>query len=833
MNRRLQLQVRNADCTACPMHRGARTVCETGVGPLDAKIMVVSKMPNSDGYQAMLEAHLADAGFDPSEVMYSQALKCRSFDHTPSRADVKACRTYLDRELEIVRPAWVLALGNEALQALTGRSGINKYRGKTFKRGDMRIMATLSFSAVQSRPGYLDSWRADLRYFLSAVEGRKGGVPDPVIIRVDTKDKLREMGEALASADRISYDVETTGPTEFAPDAAIVTMAVTRYKHPLRYTYFVPLFHPESPWQHNWVKVLKWLVPRMREVRIRVAQNGKFDDRWLWHFSGVEIHETFDTLVASHILDENHPKGLKPQMRIRFGVAPWDIDVKSLLTTPLDEIEVYNGKDAHHTDYLYEPLRAALVSEPRLLRIYYHITMPANNLYTGIERRGIWVDPQRLRERGIQARATLAEIDEKLMAWVPDELPVLGKARRKKPTRVNFNPSNFLRWFLFVHLGLPVLARGKNKADGSPGDPSCKEEVMLRLKIDHPHPVIELLLERSKWQKYVSTYFTAYERQLDGNSRIHTTFKVWGTDTGRTSSGKQEAEKIAARVDNRGVNIQQVPRDAFVRGLFGAPPGWLFLEADESQIELRIVAYLSRDPTMLRLYQTGEDIHLATAAWVLGKPRDQITKEDRKKAKAVNFGFAYGMGARKFVLTAFLKYGLIFTVDEAHAIRRRFFEQFPGLTEWHARCRREVRRFGYVTSPLGRRRRLPDVYSTDEAVAREAERQAINSPVQSFASDLTLLAMVQADKEIRRRRLRANILGTVHDAMNLEVWRPDLPEVAEIVKRSMEDPPLASKFGCYFDVPLLADLKVGSHWGDAEEMSLADIQKLVAVPTPA
>jgi uracil-DNA glycosylase family 4 len=818
------------------MHDGTRMVCETGTGPVDASVMVVSKMPNSEGYQAALSAHLEDAGFNPEGVYWTHALKCRNFDHQPGRSDVKACRGYLDRELEVVKPSWVLALGNEALQALTGRSGIMKYRGRIFARGDTRIMGTLSFSAVQARPGFLDGWKSDLTYFLAMMQNKKSRVPDPVIVRVDSKDRLRLMGRALEEADRISYDVETTGPTEFAQDAAVVTLSVTclssEHGVETRTTYFVPLFHPESPWREVWVKILRWLVPRMRRVKKRVAQNGKFDDRWLWHFSGYEIHETFDTLIAAHILDENKPKGLKPQMRTRFGVKPWDIDVKSLLTTPLDDIEVYNGKDSHYTDHLYEELREELVAQPRLLRIFKHVAMPANNLYTGIERHGIWVNPRRLKERGIQARATLADIDQQLMAWVPDEVPVLSKAKRAKKTKINFNPSNFLRWLLFEHIGLPVIARGKPR-DGRPGAPSVKEEVMLRLQMDTHHPIVDLLLERSKWQKYVSTYFTAYERMRDGNSRIHTTFKVWGTDTGRTSSGKAEQEKIAARVDNRGINIQQVPRDDFVRGLFGAPPGWIFLEADQSQIELRIVAYLSRDPTMLGLYQSGEDIHLATAAWVLGKPRSQITKEDRKKAKAVNFGFAYGMGARKFVLTAFTKYGLVFSVDEANAIRRTFFEQFPGLLEWHAKQRREVRRRGYVTSPLGRMRRLPDVYSTDDAVAREAERQAINSPVQSFASDLTLLAMVQAEREMREAKVRANILGTVHDSLNSEVWRPDLYRAAEIIGRAMENPPLVEKFGVHVDVPLICDFKVGQHWGDAEEMTLADIQQMVAVPTPA
>jgi DNA polymerase-1 len=145
-----------------------------------------------------------------------------------------------------------------------------------------------------------------------------------------------------------------------------------------------------------------------------------------------------------------------------------------------------------------------------------------------------------------------------------------------------------------------------------------KEEVMQHLRMEHPHPVIDLLMERSKWQKYCSAFLSSYGELLDDNDRIHTTFKLYGTVTGRLSSGKSEAEKITSRAPIRGVNLQQVPRDPFIRSLFGSAPGYTFVEADFSQVELRVVAFLSRDRTMLHLYNTGQDIHRATAAWVLG-----------------------------------------------------------------------------------------------------------------------------------------------------------------------------------------------------------------------
>jgi DNA polymerase-1 len=222
---------------------------------------------------------------------------------------------------------------------------------------------------------------------------------------------------------------------------------------------------------------------------------------------------------------------------------------------------------------------------------------------------------------------------------------------------------------------------------------------------------------------------------------------------------------------------------------------------------------------MLHLYQTGQDIHAATASWVLGVPLSQVTKDDRKKAKAVNFGFVYGMYPRKFVATAFEKYELIFTMDEAAEIRKSFFAQFKGLLPWHARQKRLVHEYRRVQSPLGRIRHLPDIDSGDEGVRREAERQAINSPVQSFASDMTMLSMVEIDRKFRKKNIDGRFISTVHDALLFEVRDDEVARALPIIKRTMENLPLERYFGVTIDVPIVADLKVGRNWGEAVELT--------------
>lgn len=821
MNPKVEAAVRNPDCVACKLHQGTTVVCETGFGPKSARVMVVGKMPNSKFFQGQLDEALIAAGILPRDCFFTSALKCRNFDMNAGKGDLKACTPHLDAEIAAVKPEFIISLGNEALSATTGHSGIMKYRGHLITRKDgIVVMPTVAPASVTRNPGQRGGWMADLSYFASKINGVESDTKRPPIKIIDTPKKLKKLMKLLDLASVLSYDIETNGFNEWAPEARIVSLAGTMKVDKQVICWSLPLYHPESPFRTTWRSVLRHLAPHIERVPKQVAHNGKFDARWLRQFE-VPAKVTFDTMIAAHLLDENRMKGLKPLARMLLGVPPWDIDTGDLLNKRLAEVLEYNALDTFYTYELYQIFRKQLGKQPRLLRVFKFILMPANEVLIEAERHGVWVDATKLAEVKKISFDMRDEIDRQLMEWVPEQAatPKWPTNSKGKPVEVNFNASNFARWWLFTHLGFPVLSRGKDKDDGSSGNPSMAEDVMLELR-KLKHPVIELLLERSKWQKYCSTYVGPYSELRDENDRIHTTFKLFGTVTGRLSSGKEEAEKLTGTRASmiRGVNLQQVPRDPFIRGVFGAPPGWLFVEADYSQVELRLVAFVSRDRTMLGIYQRGEDIHRATAAWVLGVPESQISGDDRKKAKAVNFGFVYGMGARKFVETAFLNYGAIFTLDEAQEVRKAFFRQFRGLQPWHQRQRRLVNEHARVQSPLGRVRHLPDVRSEESGVRAEAERQAINSPIQSLASDMNIFAMARIHEEFAQQGIRAHVLGTVHDAINFEVHEDDVGRALPLIKGHMENLPLRRYFGLDIDVPMVADLKIGTHWGGAHEI---------------
>lgn len=827
MNPVVRDKVRDPNCSSCKLSSQAtgKDVCITAEGPETADLMIVTKLPLGPKSRQELHDYLAEVGIDPATVSITSVNKCKVWDVTAGKADQKACASlYLEQEIALIKPKWVLALGNEALQATAGKAQITKYRGQIFDykhTPGVKVVGTISPSMVNRNPGQRDGFIADLAYIKRLSEGRDVSDKLKTKIRiVATTQGLRTLADELNVCDGYAFDIETNGFDEFKPDSKIVSMALTTWHldsfgqpgYNVK-VWSIPLFHPESPFRKKWRAVISWLRKYMVKPKKRVAHNGKFDLRWLTEF-GCGFNLTFDTMLAAHLLNENRPKGLKPLARTLLGVEPWDIDTKNLLEEPLKPTLKYNGLDTFYTAHIYFILVKQLKEQPRLAKLMLRMMVPASNDFVEIEMKGIWTDRLLLNTRAIIAKRTLDEIDRKLLNYVPPKTEWPDNIKE-----VNFNASNFARWWLFDHLGLPILARGKSKEDGTPGAPSMAEGLLSSLQQSHPHPVLDLLLERVKWQKFHSSFFSAYQEQIDENDRIHTTFKLTGTVTGRLSSGKGDQEKVTGKVQNRGVNLQQVPRDSFVKGIFGGPPGHVFLECDYSQVELRVAAFIANEPTMKRLYQLEQDIHMATAMKMTGKPEHLITKEERKSGKPVNFGFLYGMSANTFVTTAWNNYGLKVTPEESQIFRRAFFEQFPALLDWHKRQRHLARKYGRVESPFGRVRHLPDITSADRQVRSEAERQAINSPVQSFASDLAIMALTILMRQFRKRGLKTRSVGTVHDAINFEVPIEELPIVMPMIKFWMENVPIERWFGVVMDVPIIGDVALSERWGTKEEIA--------------
>lgn len=761
-------------------------------------------------------SRLKGQGFDNARFIFMGCVPS-AYSGDFGKADLKAAREEFSENVRQHSPDGILAMGNECLFTALGHSGIMKWRGQAEVAHGCVVMPTIALGAIERNPSQIQLLYADMRALYAAVHGQpRNADAKPSKVRVVKSESTIEAFSSEAErAIAVAFDLETSSFNELAKDSFIVCAAFTfLFEDGTKTCWAVPLKHRWSPCKKNWDSIIRRMSWAVKRVPVRIAHNAKFDCRWLVHF-GAPIPANFDTQLAAHLLDENRFKGLKPLAQMLLDAPPWSIDIVTGKNAPpwytqhlLHDILKYCALDTWHTMRLYQLFEPQLRQDRRLHNLFSKLIMPASQSLVHIERRGVYVHRDALEEGARIVSKTLTGIDNELRSYVPEGV-----------TDVNFNPSNFLRWFLYDHLELPIIRMGKV-------GPSVAESVISHLNDTNPHRVLELLLERVKWQKHQSSFFNPYRELITDDSRLHTTFKLHGTVTGRLSSGKEDSDKVTGsrKAAMRGVNLQQVPRDTLVRGVFGAAPGWAFIEADYSQIELRIAAEISGERTLRQLYAQNQDVHMAMAMKMTGKPASKITKEERKKAKAVNFGFLYGMGPAKFVETAWDNYGVKVTIEEAQAARAAFFQQFPMLLKWHATQRRLAHKNLRVQSPLGRIRHLPDIVSREKGVVGEAERQAINSPVQAMASDLCLLSLVLLDRQFRKLQLRSTPIGTVHDAINFEAPLEELPRVLPLIKKTMENPPLEQLFGCSISIPLVSDIGVGRAWGKSVEIPATSLR---------
>lgn len=792
------LPVRRADCNLCDLHKEARTVCLLGDGPVPAKVMIIGEAPGAreddverpfSGVAGQyLDRILNEVGLPRDSVYITNAVRCRPPDNrTPTKTELKACHPYLLREIEIVQPSHILLLGNAALQAVTGKTGIMTKHGVVHKlmlAGAVRtVLATVHPAAVLRNPAHAGIFKADLLSMTRLVNGTDAALETKTSL-VRSAKGLAKLCQMLATVETpISFDVETGaledrdegGLQPWAPDGLIHTIAFSWEEGK---SFVVAPEHPAVEWDIPVTRVYEALAVALKGKRMG-GHNAKFDAKWL-RAKGVPVYIHFDTMLMAHLLDENRPLRLKNLARTHLGADEYEAGIGfSGSATQLTKLAIYNGKDADYTLRLYHKFQADIRKQPGLARLYTKLTMPALRAFTEIEERGFPIDIDRLRERHKEIKENIEKYRTQLLSYVPEE------------RRATFNPASPMQlgWFFYDYLKLPIpLYTPKGK-------PSTSEGALLAMK--KSHPAMDCLMELRRWSKYESTYTRNWLTRVGiaRKPRLYTSYNLSGTVTGRLSS-----------------DMQQVPRNLLIRSIIGARPGWRFVEADFSQVELRIAAMFSGDPALTKTFKEGGDPHTETASKVLGKPASQITKEERKMAKAVNFGFLYGMWWKKFRLYADQNYGIQVSEDEAKAYRTAFFAQYSALASWHNRQRRLVRNLGYVKSPTGRVRHLPTIMSTDEGVQAEAEREAINSPVQGFASDLTVLAMVLLQERLDPKQ--AKIIGNVHDSIMLEVREAYAESVAKLVKETMENLPIKQLFGYSFSVPIEADVTISQHWGE-------------------
>lgn len=835
-----------------------------GSGPLDADVMVIGEAPGATEDEvgepfigragSLVRQALSDAGIDPNKVYITNAVNCRPPDNkTPSSAQLRECRHWVNQRIKAIKPKYVLLLGNVAMESLLFFKGIKKARGNPVEQDGIIFLPTYHPAYVMRDPRAEAPFKADLNLFARIIE--EDGLPEEEgldITVVDSHAKVDAMIRAIRGD--VSYDIETNGLYPWdVPGSGEETKKVVSVQFGTASGQFVLLLnHPASPWTEIQKQAILTRIDKAIKKRkvYLVTHNGKFDALWMLVHYGLRWFPQFDTMLAHFLLDENSLHTLKVLPQVYLGAMPFDIDVETKRTgDDLDAFLTYGAKDAYYTLELKKIFYKQLYEDTALLRVFEKILMPCVHMFIEAEYHGVYIDTERLDEVEIYLKEKVDEAEETLdryarkIAWDTqdkifierDSLPDYEKIgeKRSRYQYLNWGSPQQLGSFLYNYLGLPII----EKTDG--GAPSTSESVLLRTE----HEVAKSILDYRGAQKQLKGFVEGWRRFLvDG--RLHPSFKLHGTVTGRLSCENP--------------NLQQVPRDKKIRTLITAPPGWTLIEADLSQIEMRIAAELSGDRALLHAYNTGIDVHWLTALREIGRAgamKDEVLKtvkhitgekmrygdaierllaigpkecekagaelgidwkEHRKKAKAINFGYLYGMWWKKFRQYARDNYGVEVSDEQAQQSRISYFELYKDLPDWHKRQKRRARLDGFVRSPSGRKRRLPAAMANDKSYdAQAAERQAINSPVQSFANEINLMAALQLRAEFGPDVL--HIVGTVHDAILFEV-RDDMvetiyPRILEVMSR----PDLFDDFKIEMSVPIEADAEIGP-WGAGVEL---------------
>lgn len=959
-------------CSKCPLGEG-NYVCK-GNGPKDAKIMIVGEAPGfheaSTGkpFQGkagqLLDRVLKESGIGRETCYVTNVCKCRPPDNrTPKPKEIEACMPRLWREVERVKPEIMVLLGNTALQAVTGLKGIKSLRGEWIEVEGLAIMPTYHPAALSRNPNWLPKFKSDIMKVANLATGNTSQIDDIPYTFVKTKEDLSRFLETAKKAVDHSYDIETIIDTD------TILCQASAFEMPdgeIR-CFFIPLAHRQSPFKKVWKKVLKIMAPTIERKGLyanlkTTGQNAKFDNKKYRANVDCNPYLSFDTMLAGHLLDENTPNDLGYLSATYANAPPYkeEVDKTKLNETDILKVAKYNVGDAYWTLKTKQVQKKLLKKDGRLWKIFLHCTMPGARALERAEHYGVYLDKEQILKASTVSLNAMAEQLREMSQFLPEGYVIetcVNCRRREGDKRLqpcptpetiregyrckkysapkgietfNLGSPKQVGWLLFDVCEIDPVHYNEES-----GNPSTAEDSLVYMD----HPLVEIILKFREHQKLWTTYLRPWLESMDENNRIYVSAKIHGTVTGRLAYAKPSP--------------QTVPRNVEIRSCIAAPPGWVMMEIDYSQIELRAVAHAAPEPTMLRIYQTGGDIHWTTALEVIGgtgneeiielaedtatvycvqhhvlpngtsaeilrnlwnlkkkglQPEEIIQlastawfnnksgywkwrdaklnlksllerrfpslakekfseellrivwsyqklvltpqelesqrlgrvefgdalsllssmdpsvaqeihkewKDYRKKAKAVGFGFVYGMGWRKFMEYAKSSYGVDFTEEEAKALRISYFNKYQGLKPWHDRQKRIAKQLGFVRSAFGRKRRLPDIYSDEEGKRAEAERQSVNSPIQALPPDMTMMAMGIMEN-IPGMWVECRIVFQVHDAILFYVRKDKKDKWAKIGKEIMENLPTYEVFGMEFQVPIIAEPQLGPAWGKGVE----------------
>lgn len=609
-----------------------------------------------------------------------------------------------------------------------------------------------------------------------AVVAAKSEAPSEGYACVLTENQLSTWVERIQKAKQVSVDTETTSLN--AREARIVGISLAL---PNDEACYIPFAHDYegAPQQLSAATVFAHLKPILEDEHIeKIGQNLKYDQMVLWNHGVNLCGIRFDTMLESYMNNSiAHRHNLDTLAQEYCGhtmIAYEDLTQKGKIT--FNDVNVadatrYSAEDADYAMRVHKVLWPMLQDKPGPLRLFTDLEIPLLTVLAKMEYMGVLVDADELAKQSVKLGERLEQLE--------------GAIFKASGDRFNIDSPKQLQWVLYDKMGLPILAKTPT------GQPSTGEPVLAELALTYEFP--SLILEYRSLSKLKSTYTDKLPLQIkDESGRVHTSYHQAVTATGRLSSSDPNLQNIPVRSD-----LGRAIRKAFI-----APKGYLIAAIDYSQIELRIMAHLSNDRTLQDAFHHGLDIHAATASEVFGIPINEVSSEQRRRAKAINFGLIYGMSA----------FGLAKQIatsrEEAQQYIDIYFNRYPGVKKYMDDTRAWAAKQGYVETLRGRRLYLPDINASSHNLRMAAERTAINAPMQGTAADIIKQAMLDVDRWLTHNQIDARMIMQVHDELVFEVTAQDAPAIVmQLVDIMNKAYPLS--------VPLLASSGIGNNWDEA------------------
>ena len=589
---------------------------------------------------------------------------------------------------------------------------------------------------------------------------------------VENDADIKSLVDLLCKQKQFVFDTETTNIDVYSAELVGLSFAIKA--HEAWY-----LFMPAD--REACQKKLELLRPLFENEGIqKIGQNLKYDISMLAQY-GISVKgPMFDTMLAHYLLEpeQRHNMDYLAEVYLNYLTIPIEDLIgkgrqqKTMREVPVEQVKEYAAEDADITLQLYEKLMP-LLKENGVEKLFYEIEMPLVPVLSRMEANGVKIDTENLQQISEEFGKEIRKIEEQIY--------------QAAGTPFNIASPKQLGEILFEKLKIDEKAK-KTKT----GQYATGEDVLQ--KLSHKHPIIQMILDYRSFTKLKSTYLDALPALVNTkDGLIHTSYNQAVTATGRLSSNNPNLQNIPVRTEKgREIRRAFVPRS----------PQYTLLAADYSQIELRIIAHLSQDPAMVNDFNLGHDIHAATAAKVFHVPMEQVTKEQRSRAKAVNFGIIYGMSA--FGLAERME----LSRSEAADIIKKYFEEYAGIKEYMNRSIAVARERGYAETILGRRRYLRDINGANSVVRGFAERNAINAPIQGSSADMIKIAMIGIHQELERLKMQSKMILQVHDELVFDAHLDELDTLKAIVNDKMVNAlPLS--------VPVVVEMNTGSNWLEA------------------